>query len=629
MPPQKLLIYHPPMSGWARAAPLGYENLWTAAGFSGTDAAIVETAKLLAEAGVAEVTVADYLGTDAFDKRAYAVDNVGGGTRYLPADALDVSSFDWYCPLFFTYEARHDAFLAAIRDKQRTKILLWAHCPLVNAHILQMREAGFHVVVVTPSEWLRRHCVAALCGGDEYLPPPTPVRVVPNGVAPRFFAPPLAAEAGERRRRRRRCCSPTTPKTRGAWYFPACFARGGAVAVRAFQRVRAARPAAASALHMLSYYLPDKFDDHGGSDAEGCDGGVRRHGSLPRARVAEFAAASEYLVYPLAYAGTGAPHHETFGCSILEALAAGAIVVTWAVGCIPSLYGDRVVALPPPPGYAADALHGSAEPWFLSDAAVDALAEAVLALDADPARRAALRSRGMAWARKQTWARSAAALRAVLLEEDEKQDEKREDQEEDAVPDAAVPDVPTFTTDWFSGNIPAISQSLAQLCPAAQVHRILEIGSWEGRSTLWFLEHCPCATVACVDTFEGGDEHQGSASLVGLEARFRNNVAKYADRVIVHRGVSGDALFGVGAPGSFDVAYVDGSHTSWDALTDIVLSFQLLRPGGLMLIDDYGGGDPGNLLPTSPRPAVDAFLHIMQSKISVLHFGYQVHLQKK
>lgn len=605
------------MSGWARVAPLGYENLWTAAGFSGTDAAIVETAKLLAEAGAAEVTVADYLGTDPSDARAYSVDAAGGGTRYAPATTLDVNDFDWYCPLFYTYEPQHLAFLAAIRDRRRTKLLLWAHCPLPDADCVpRWRAEGFHVTVAAPSEWLRRYYVALYGQG---------VRVVPNGVAPRFFEPAATSS-------RRRCCSLPAPpalptsKTRGAWYFPACFARGGAVAVRAFQRVRAARPAAASALHMLSYYLPDKSD----GDGEDAATGVRRHGSQPKARVAAFAAECEYFVHPLAYGGSGAPHHETFSCCILEALAAGAIVVTWAVGCIPTLYGDLVVALPPPPGYGAEALHGAAEPWFLSDAAVDALAGAVLALDADPARRAALRSRGMAWARKQTWARSAAALRALLLEQEEEppindaEQNAREMDERASVAAVAAADdeVPVFTTDWFSGNIPAISQSLELLGPASKVRRILEIGSWEGRSTLWLLGHCPCATIACV-------EHQGSGSLFGLEARFRNNVKKYADRVFVHRGISGDTLFGVGAPGSFDVAYVDGSHASCDALTYIVLSFQLLRPGGLMLIDDYGGGDPGNLLPTSPRPAVDAFLNIMQSKVRVVHFGYQVHLQKK
>jgi hypothetical protein len=186
---------------------------------------------------------------------------------------------------------------------------------------------------------------------------------------------------------------------------------------------------------------------------------------------------------------------------------------------------------------------------------------------------------------------------------------------------------PIFTTDWFSCNIPAISETLSKHGQTGQV-QILEIGSWEGRSTVWLLERYPDATIACIDTFEGGQENQGSTSLNGLEERFRSNICVHADRVKIHKGNSGDMLFQVGPPNTFDIIYVDGSHTSWDALVDIIISFQLLKPGGIMMIDDYGGGNPANILETSPKPAVDAFTNIMGCKCRVLHVGYQFHIMK-
>jgi predicted O-methyltransferase YrrM len=37
----------------------------------------------------------------------------------------------------------------------------------------------------------------------------------------------------------------------------------------------------------------------------------------------------------------------------------------------------------------------------------------------------------------------------------------------------------------------------------------------------------------------------------------------------------------------FDLIYVDGSHQASDVLTDSIITFQLLRVGGVMTFDDY------------------------------------------
>ena len=42
-----------------------------------------------------------------------------------------------------------------------------------------------------------------------------------------------------------------------------------------------------------------------------------------------------------------------------------------------------------------------------------------------------------------------------------------------------------------------------------------------------------------------------------------------------------------GDDGTFDVIYVDGDHTEGGALFDLNLSWQLLKAGGVMIIDDY------------------------------------------
>ena len=38
---------------------------------------------------------------------------------------------------------------------------------------------------------------------------------------------------------------------------------------------------------------------------------------------------------------------------------------------------------------------------------------------------------------------------------------------------------------------------------------------------------------------------------------------------------------------TYDIIYIDGSHATSDVLEDAVLSYRLLKPGGLLIFDDY------------------------------------------
>jgi predicted O-methyltransferase YrrM len=193
-----------------------------------------------------------------------------------------------------------------------------------------------------------------------------------------------------------------------------------------------------------------------------------------------------------------------------------------------------------------------------------------------------------------------------------------------------------FTNDWFTIHVPKFISSIELLRTTAV--NVLEIGSFEGLSTTWFLHFFnQNSSIVCVDTFEGGLEHVDSDGkpqqfLTGLQERFFDNVAFERSRLDVRIGTSETILFTF-KPQSFDVIYVDGSHHAADALTDIVLAFHLLKIGGIMMIDDVGGGgqtDDTTLenIRATPRLAVQPFLTLFQERIEVLHAGYQVHLRK-
>lgn len=179
-----------------------------------------------------------------------------------------------------------------------------------------------------------------------------------------------------------------------------------------------------------------------------------------------------------------------------------------------------------------------------------------------------------------------------------------------------------FTTDWFSTAIDGIQRTMK--CTGVNVRKILEIGSWEGRSATWFLETYPDASIVCVDTFRGSEEHAG-LDVDAVKRRFLNNTEIFGERVVLREGESSKVLFGL-QPESFDVVYVDGSHAEHDVLMDLVMAFGLLKEGGVMLVDDYAHPEFYGV-----TAAVHAFVRAFASspvKPLVVLDEYQIHLLK-
>lgn len=183
-----------------------------------------------------------------------------------------------------------------------------------------------------------------------------------------------------------------------------------------------------------------------------------------------------------------------------------------------------------------------------------------------------------------------------------------------------------FSTDWFSRNTPQWSALMNRMnWRRDQPLTALEIGSFEGRSACWLLEHVlvhPESRLFCVDTFEGGVEH-GADLTTGLFDRFSANIAETgaAEKVRVRRGRSGDQLLQLVAEGErFDFLYIDGSHQAKDVLEDLVLGFRAAKVGALIICDDYlwtMEGHGGEDLLNSPKLAIDAFTSIYRRALVV------------
>lgn len=192
-----------------------------------------------------------------------------------------------------------------------------------------------------------------------------------------------------------------------------------------------------------------------------------------------------------------------------------------------------------------------------------------------------------------------------------------------------------FTQDWFHWA-PQVWEQLIPLLPGRQ--SFLEIGSFEGRSTVWIVENMmeDGAHIDCIDTWEGGEEHDDQdmdAALLRFRANTKLLAAKYPERrVCEHQDTSQWALsqFNAKMFGSpiYDFIYIDGSHTAPDVLTDACMAWPLLKPKGVMVFDDYLWGDPQNIL-HRPKLAIDSFVNIFAEQVEVVHSGYQFVVRKK
>jgi predicted O-methyltransferase YrrM len=196
---------------------------------------------------------------------------------------------------------------------------------------------------------------------------------------------------------------------------------------------------------------------------------------------------------------------------------------------------------------------------------------------------------------------------------------------------SAEPDY-RFTTDWFHWA-PEVWAHLRSLMHARQ--RFLEIGSFEGRSAVWTIENMmeDGGCLYAVDTWEGGEEHKdGGFDVAGSSALFDQNVAlvraKFPDRYVEKlKGESRVVLSRLVGEKLFDFVYIDGSHIACDVLTDACLAWGLLRPGGIMVFDDYTWGASRDVL-HRPKIAVDAFVNIFAEELQLLHVGYQLAVRK-
>lgn len=181
-----------------------------------------------------------------------------------------------------------------------------------------------------------------------------------------------------------------------------------------------------------------------------------------------------------------------------------------------------------------------------------------------------------------------------------------------------------FTQDWFTHNIPNFEKCMQEVGEERGV--FLEIGCYEGRSTCWLLQNglADDGEMICVDPFVGKDNLQD----LDLMERFEDNVfkaQKHDQFLTIKRTFSYNFLAYriCDYLDYIDFAYIDGDHSPGAVLTDACMTWGMLRPGGVMLFDDYE-------YPHEPtKRGIDAFLSAYEGQYDIILKNYQLAVKKK
>lgn len=141
-----------------------------------------------------------------------------------------------------------------------------------------------------------------------------------------------------------------------------------------------------------------------------------------------------------------------------------------------------------------------------------------------------------------------------------------------------------FHEEWFG---PGACENLADLVDeVAEVEGlIVELGSWEGRSTVALANAAFPRVVHAVDTWRGspGEPSEQLAAERDVFAQFCTNIRELTDgNVIKHVGDWRD--FPIEAPVA--LVFIDAEHT-YQAVADAIAAFRPhMAPGGIICGDD-------------------------------------------
>ena len=150
-----------------------------------------------------------------------------------------------------------------------------------------------------------------------------------------------------------------------------------------------------------------------------------------------------------------------------------------------------------------------------------------------------------------------------------------------------------------------------------KIFRYLEIGSFEGLSSLFILSYWKNADITCVDTWQTSEDESQvlDFNFKSVEKKFDSNLHDFCFKKI--KNTSELAFKQLSKVDSFDYIYIDGSHNGIDIFNDALASFKILNVGGIIIFDDIT--NIYKEIEMQPHDAFEKFYSLYKKKIKILY----------
>ena len=136
-----------------------------------------------------------------------------------------------------------------------------------------------------------------------------------------------------------------------------------------------------------------------------------------------------------------------------------------------------------------------------------------------------------------------------------------------------------ITHDYFSPH----SYNFLYAIKKTEIRNLLEIGSFEGNSSMFFARHLPNSKIYCVDNWIGTEEYN-NLNFKSLEKNFDENLNKFNN--IIKNKCTSDEFFENNNL-NFDLIYIDGYHKAEQVLKDFKNAWNVLNKNGILIFDDF------------------------------------------